>query len=55
MNAQKQFKMVRELIIKEEEIRNTKIQITRLKEINIVNNGLLNTSKRLAKAYNINV
>ncbi len=47
--------MVNDLINKGEEIRNNKIQITRLKEINIVNNGFLKTSKRLAKAYNINI
>jgi len=31
----------------------SKIKVTRLKELNIVNNGLHEASERLAKAYNI--
>ncbi|WP_299436358.1 hypothetical protein [uncultured Aquimarina sp.] len=47
--------MITELITKGEDKRDNKIEITRLKEMNIVNNGLLKTSKKLAKAYNINI
>ncbi|WP_299222522.1 hypothetical protein [uncultured Aquimarina sp.] len=47
--------MITQLITKGEEKRNDKIKITRLREINIVNTGLITTSERLAKAYSMNL
>ncbi|WP_298539915.1 hypothetical protein [uncultured Aquimarina sp.] len=47
--------MISQLITQGEEKRDDKIQITRLRETNIVNTGLKTTSERLAKAYSINL
>ncbi len=51
----KLFIMITKLIIKGEETRDKKITVTRLKEANIVNTGLLEDSERLAKAYSMNL
>ncbi|MFD2562294.1 hypothetical protein [Aquimarina rubra] len=45
--------MITQLITKGEEVREDKIEITRLKEINLVNLGLKHSSERLAKAYSM--
>ncbi|WP_378174158.1 hypothetical protein [Aquimarina sp. SS2-1] len=45
--------MITQLKTKGEEVQEEKIEITRLKEINLVNLGLYHSSERLSKAYSL--
>ncbi|WP_155839596.1 MULTISPECIES: hypothetical protein [Aquimarina] len=47
--------MINTLLSKRNTKKDEKIKITRLKEMNIVNNEFLKSSEKLAKAYNIHI